>query len=298
MHPISRPPLLLPAGKSTTRQAFPIWPVENVHPQESQRLIGQAASQVQPRQVIILGAGRCEEIPLRPLAERFEHLVLIDQDRSLLQQGLTNWDLTAEHRKKIELQERDLTGLSSSLLDAVTQHLQTVTDAAEAIERMITSVDQLQPQPFGDSTGYDLVVASCVLSQLHIWACNRPLRHFAAKFPGKQLSDSLTWVQAMYRLARRMEKAFIDELGEMVLPGGRVYFSDTIQCFFVNYLDGSRWVTEGAYRMTDTLQLPDYLDKRFGVQERANWYWVIDPPQAPGQTGRVFSVQALILSRQ
>ncbi len=46
--------------------------------------------------------------------------------------------------------------------------------------------------------------------------------------------------------------------------------------------------------MTGTLDLADYVDRRFEIEERGRWTWVTAVPQA-GRSGKLFDVQALIL---
>jgi hypothetical protein len=42
--------------------------------------------------------------------------------------------------------------------------------------------------------------------------------------------------------------------------------------------------------------LRDYLDERFVVEQEDWWMWIPDAPRKSGEVGRLFDVQALVLS--
>ncbi len=105
------------------------------------------------------------------------------------------------------------------------------------------------------------------------------------------------WVQAMFGLARRMENAFIDALHDLAAPGGRIYFSDTVQCAHLHPDAEGFWRSEGFLRMTRTPQLNDYLDGRFRIEQAGRWHWVMEPEKRSGVVGRLYRVQAFVLSK-
>jgi hypothetical protein len=261
-------------------------------------MILEAAGKVNAGRAIIVGAGRCQEIPLLELAGRFGSVVLNDRDESLLEEALAVSGLVGGPGSKIQRCVADLTGVTGDFLRAVSDYLATANDPASAIGGLASLAEAARPTGFRTDQTYDLVIASCVLCQLHVAACNRASELFEARFPGRghSLRGSESWVQAVYQLARRMEQVFIDTIHGLVEPGGRIYLSDTVQGGFVYVTPEGRWVTDGVDRMTRTTELSDYFDGRFQVEQRGRWHWIIDPAREPGGVGRFYNVQGLALS--
>jgi hypothetical protein len=225
-------------------------------------------------------------------------VVLNDHDESLLEEALTASGLARGPGSKFQRRVADLTGVTGYFLQAVTDYLATANDLASAIAELVSLADATRPTEFRTGQTYDLVIASCVLCQLHIAACNRASELFDDRFPGRgdALRTSESWVQAVYQLARRMEQSFINTIHGLVGSGGRIYLSDTVQGGFVYVTPEGRWISDGVYRMTRSTELSDYLDGRFQVEQRGRWHWITGLSQQPGGVGRFYNVQGLILS--
>lgn len=295
----SRPePPVTAFATNRPRGWFPLKPVPDTHIQESRRLILGASDQVASGRAVILGGGRCQEIPLAELAGRFRQVTLNDMHESLLKHALAEAGLDQERTAKIQLRVADLTGLTDSFVRRLKESLNEVQDPAAAAQRFADVAEGARPIRLSGEDCGDLVIASCVLSQLHVVASDQALQLFAARFPGQEhvLRRSEEWVRSLYNLARRMEDTFIDGLIGLTARGGRIYLSDTVHLFFVEAMPQGQWVTEGSYRMTRTTQMIDYLDDRFQVEEQAQWAWIAVPPQLPDQVGRLYTVQGLVLS--
>lgn len=264
------------------------------HLAASQGMILYASQMVAPTDAIILGAGSCQEIPLLALTDRFASVTLNDWKESLLEKV----SISPERTSNVHRLVADLTGVTVPFLERVAESLGAADDPEQAIERIAELADAVIPQVFSTGRSYDLVVASCVLCQLHLEACNQTLSLFGSKFPEhlQRFRASTRWVQAMYDLARRMERAFVETLHGLVAPNGRIYLSETIQGCFVHPDPEGHWMTDGMYRMTHTLELADYLDARFHIEEFGKWVWVMPPSQEQGPVGRIYKVQGLILS--
>lgn len=264
---------------------------------ESKSLILSAAEWAQPGSVLILGAGHAAELPLKELAARFERLTINDVDNSVLDEGLAAAGLTEEERKKFTVQIADLTGVTESLVSRLEEILETTRDPQEAIEAMSHLLDTALVAGMPIEGKFDLVIASCVLSQLHFGLLHRARLAFDKQYPGqdKLLADSVRWSSAMFEMARRMEKKFIDDLAEHVAPGGFIYLADSTQMCYVKGTADGKWETAGTYRMLRTRYITDYLDERFASVARQRWDWVVNPPQQPGDEGRVYDVQGVVL---
>jgi hypothetical protein len=259
-------------------------------------LIHQASLSVSPGHVIVLGAGRCQEIPLRELVDRFGWVTLTDRDGSLLHEALTTNGLDAAGRLQVQTIVADLSGIAADYMARVADYLTTARDPAIAAEHLAVLADDAQPEVFTTGRKYDLVIASCVLCQLHLEACNGTLALFVQAFPGRErdLLQSQAWIGALYGLARRMENTFLDSLAALAALGGRIFLSDTVQSAFLRVGPEGDWITDGVYRMTRTTRLSDYVDARFRIDREESWLWIMAP--APGAIGRIYNTQGLILT--
>jgi len=276
---------------------YQLAPVASQHVEESRRLILAAAETVYPGRAVVLGAGNCLEIPLTELAARFEQVTLNDVDGKLLEQAIAAAQLERPARAKLEIQVADLTGVTEKLLEKFDAALPSTSDPAEAIEQMARLVDEQEVAAMPIEGKYELVVASCVLSQLHFALAHRSNERFEARFPNQleQLRNSPRWAAALLGMARRMEARFIDGLVGLLEQGGLIYLSESPQMCYVKLTDDGNWQTEGTFRMLRTQDITDYVDPRFAVIAHGRWYWVVAPPETAGQVGRLFDVQALVL---
>lgn len=282
------------------RGPYMLEPIASKHIDESRRMILRAAEAVPPGEVIVLGAGACDEIPLAELVARFRHVTLNDVERERLERALAAARCDAKSREEVDLRIADLTALTEPLVERIEESLSSCDDPVAAIEHMVTIVAEATSGSLpGASLGgkHDLVVASCVLSQLHFGLTHRAGDLFERRFPGKRdsLGGAAPWTTALYQLARRMEARFIDDLVALMADGGLVYLSESVQMCYVELTPAGTWRTEGTYRMLRSADLRDYVDRRLTIVERARWEWVVSPPTAVGQTGRLYDVQAIML---
>lgn len=272
-------------------------PVADRHVEESRKLILAAAEEAEPNRAAVLGAGHCAEIPLAELTARFKHVTVNDVDAAELAKGLAAAHLDEAARAKLDVQIADLTSITEPLLEKIEATLVAADEPDVAIEEMARLVDE---QPLGSMPlegKYELIVASCVLSQLHFGLLHRAADAFEQKFPGEieRLRQSVQWSAVLYEMARRMEKQFINDLAAHLAPGGLIYLSDSAQTCYVKLTPDGMWETEGTFRMLRSQYITDYLDRRFVVKASGRWHWLVSPPQAPGDVGRLFDVQAMVL---
>jgi hypothetical protein len=268
---------------------------------ESRAMILRAADAVRPGRAIALGAGRCREIPLRALAERFERVTLIDHDATKLDEALASSGLDRPGLARIDCRRADLTGLTDRFLRMVSEALASPGAGSPEVAAARLTMLAASAAPLAFSTGAvsDLVIASCVMSQLHVAACHGALDRFSARHPGQleRLRQSPAWIEAMEGLTRRVERTFLQSLAGLVAPSGRIYLSDTVQGAFFQREPGGLWLTDGFHGMTRTTNLRDDLDdERFQVEGEQRWHWVLEPPANTNLPGRLFEVQALVLS--
>lgn len=288
----SRPP----AGQSQ-REPYLLAPVECRHRDQSRRMILRAAESVAPGRAAVLGAGACEEIPLAELAERFSQVTLNDFVAEPIEQALGALALPPASWAKLNVQVADLTGITEPTLDRIEAALAVAGDVASAIDAMGQVLDEAEAGPWPIAGRFDLVVASCVIGQLHVALTHEAAARFEARFPGRaeSLRQSDAWEVALDRIARRMEDTFVADLALLVASGGLVYLSESAQMCYIELTADRRWKTEGTWRMLRTKDLADYVRDRFAIVERDRWEWVVAAPAGVGETGRLFDVQALLL---
>ena len=272
-------------------------PVSDQHVAESRQLILAAAEEAEAGRAAVLGAGHCAEIPLAELAARFKQVTVNDVDAAELDKGLAAAHLDDAARAKLDVQIADLTNTTEPLLEKIGAALKATEDPEAAIEEMARLVDEQAVGGMPLEGKYELIVASCVLSQLHFGLLHRAADAFEQKFAGEieRLRQSVRWSAALYEMARRMEKQFIDDLAAHLAPGGLIYLSDSTQMCYVKLTPAGMWETEGTYRMLRSQYITDYLDRRFVTKASGRWHWLVSPPQHPGDVGRLFDVQAVVL---
>jgi hypothetical protein len=260
-------------------------------------MILQAAELVVPGKALVLGAGGCEEIPLAELVARFSSVTLNDIDEAKLRQALCVRDMDTSARAKVDLQIADLSGVTGPAIARIEEVVAANARSTDAIGAMARVLDEQPPGEFPIAGRFELVVASCVLSQLHFRLAQEAAGRFKARFPdcADELDQSDVWKHAVYRLARRMEERLVDEMRGLVADGGLVYLSETVQVCYITLTPDGRWQTEGTFRMLRTQDLADYVQGRLQVLLRGRWEWIVSPPIEAGQTGRLYDVQALVL---
>jgi len=265
--------------------------------EESHRLILAAADTAKTGRALILGAGRSAEIPLAVLATRFERITINDIDRVELEQGLAAAGLDDAARAKLDVRVADLTGVTDELLGKINAALHEAEEPDAAIETMARLVDEQTLPGMPIEGQYDLIVASCLMSQLHFALLHRASDAFEGRFhgEGERVRNSVRWTSSLYEMARRMEKQFVDDLHARLAQGGLIYLSDAPQMCSIKLTADGQWQTEGTHRLLRTKNLTDYLDKRFVTVAHQRWHWITFPPQEPGQSGRLFDVQAVVL---
>lgn len=233
------------------------------------------------------------------LLERFDAVTLNDFEEPLVRKAVEALPGDAAIRAKLDVQIADLNGLTAPALAAMARQIASAADPEAAIRAMANVLDNVQPGAFPIGGRFDLVVCSCVLSQLHVALTHQAAQLFAAKYPaGRELlAQSDTWKQALESAARRMEDRFVAHLAALVTDEGLVYLSESAQVCFLQLAPDGQWQTPGTYRMLRTKDLADYVRGQFDVVGRARWEWVVDAPQSASDVGRLFDVQALVLRR-
>ncbi|MEZ4435806.1 MAG: hypothetical protein R3F65_25700 [bacterium] len=289
------PGIVLPFGDAPAAPQT-LDPITCRHAVNSHAAIGLAAHGLRPGRACVLGAGACTDIPLRALAAQFERVALYDLDAESLRAALAT--LEPDARARVTARVTDITGFAAPLLDRADACLAAATDPDAAIDALTALARDARVGPTeGTLPRSELVVASCVLSQLAISTLRTIERRFVHRFDdpdAARLRGARGWVEATIGLVHALQRAFVRDLARMVAPGGRLYLSATTHVAQVTATADDRWSTPGAYRMTPDARLAASLGPDWSVLFEARWPWVAAPPGiAPGV---VYAVDALVLA--
>lgn len=197
------------------------------HIERSQLGILEAARLVRRRgTALVLGAGRCWEIPLRELASEFDRVVLVDLDEPSMTAAVST--LPAALQRKVRIRVSDVTSFAESLMAAtarVVEQAQTAAEAFVALESLYDRIELLRRLP--DLPQADLVISSLVLSELVRYPSTYTARLVAQKFD----QDLGAW-RGYGSLWRSMRAHATVDHAEMLArlggPGSVVYFADTV----------------------------------------------------------------------
>lgn len=275
-----------------------ISPPRDSHNETSKRLILSAANRTAKGRVVVFGAGECREIPLRALADRFESVTLHDLDFSRLQIGMNKPDLTQDHRDRIRLVTYELNGLLDRHVPDIEAELDSLSSVDDAINVVSKRVGSVTISPLDLLDKADLVIASCVLSQLHIPFLERVSDAFKQRFPqgANLLHSSDVWKRAAFALSEKLELGFIKMLRRNVTDSGRVYLSATIHLLKYRITSEGLWATPGMLRACRLPRLEDYVRNEFRIEQQEEWWWHALPTHEPGTAGHALRVEGAILA--
>lgn len=139
--------------------------------QEIRRLLrGRETEKVDS--ILVLGAGRCEDLDIKALLELCRELTLADYDGDTVKRALDRLELTEEQRKAIKIAGGlDFTGLYTAENRQTINSMVKSQRDGETLKRDILELGRRAESPLIQSLGfgkYDLVVAGALHSQLII----------------------------------------------------------------------------------------------------------------------------------
>jgi hypothetical protein len=245
------------------------------HAQKNRAFIEEAARQTQGRALaVVLGAGHAFDLPLVELAKRYEKLVLVDIDAEALNATVAGTLKDAELRARTELRLLDLTGVNGQFVARVDDALASATDAADARDRIETlcwTYRLASPRLLPPEERADLLVSSCVLSQVS-W----PQRVYARRVYERRFGPlpsqlELRWARHFTYLELQLQQ---DHLTSLAGVAEQV----AITCDVISHptvLDATGTERKGG-RGIATLGVPSLLEripKLFAVERHASWEW-------------------------
>ncbi len=275
--------------------------IDDTHVHSSMAMIVDAATLAGSENAVILGCGRCTEIPVRHLSTMFNRIDLVDLDDYALEFVETQCQQWEEARNSCTFYHADLTGLISQIEPKAQKIVTSVTQPSSCLDELGQLLISTTPnfwRPLQDEK-YNLIVCSAVLTQLQATVRKSVEDIYLNKFPGDSSALSLykQWRSSIWTFARQLEDAFIDHLRSLLVPGGIIYLSDTVHACWLLQSDPQTFITEGAWIATRTPRLADYLSSWEEIITERMWKWM-RRGQEGQYWGRLYGVQAIIYRAQ
>jgi hypothetical protein len=267
---------------------------DRAHIASSMSMIGDAARLAGSGSAALLGCGRCGEIPLRLLGDRFEAIDLVDLDGPAIDAVVEKGRALSHTTWRVH--PADLTGLIPRLQPQMLTIAASAGDPRRCLDRFAELLGETTPELWSPPANqrYDLVVCSAVLTQLQATTRKGFQNAFASRFPEHvaELSSYEPWRSALWTWAPALEDAFVRHLGALCAEEGLIYLSDTVHVCWLTEVDGGRLATEGAWIATRTPRLRDYVDPDCEVVREKQWEWLRREQEGP-YWGRLYGVQAI-----
>jgi hypothetical protein len=146
---LAEPPLVAFAQK-VGKKWYRLPVITDRHKERSGKMILEAAGKAHARQAIILGGGRCEEIPLAQLIDRFSSVAINDMDGNTINEALAASGLAPNQLSRISRCVQDLTGVTELLVRQMATILATCESDSPgwAAENLASLVNGVQVSPF------------------------------------------------------------------------------------------------------------------------------------------------------
>lgn len=257
------------------------------HAQKNRAFIEEVARQTEGRGLaVILGAGHAFDLPLVELAKAFEKLVLVDIDGEALNGTVAGVLKDPGLRARAELRLLDLTGVNGQLVRRIDEAVASAADAADARDRLeaLCWTYRLEaPRLLPPGERADLLVSSCVLSQVS-W----PQRVYARRVYERRFSSvpgplELRWARHFTCLELRLQQDHLTSLAGMAEQVA-------VTCDVLSHtavLDAGGTERKSG-RAIPTLGVPSLLErvpKLFRIEGHARWEWAFSKATrtAPGR---------------
>ena len=260
-------------------------------------MIKEALLLADSRSVAVLGCGRCAEIPIRLLNEKFDRVDLIDIDADALNFVRAKCKQWNDGKNGFRFHHADLTGMIATVERRAAQLVANSADPHECLEQLgnlLTSTPKKFWRPPGRRR-YDFLVCSLVLTQLQALVRESVEKIYLGRFPehAAELTEHKSWRASIWNLARDLEDGFVEHISTLTKPQGIVYLSETVRVSWLTQLDDQSVSTEGSWITLRTARLADYLRPRDTIIKEQRWHWLREGIEG-NFWGRLYAVQAVL----
>lgn len=270
--------------------------IDPSHLAHSRAAIESAIDRIQPRRVLVLGCGDGESTPLDRLTRGPALVDFVDVSEAAL--GRLRERLRDEETEDaaFRFHVADLTGRVDEIRDWANE-VAFRAEAAEAFveeasRRLLDLVPDFWRAP--EMGRYDLVICANVITQLPmsiLSVIDQAFRdRFGAQAANVEVRDALD--RASWTFARSLEERFMAYLDALAARGGVVYLSGSVHVHAITSPEPTPDAVGGAWRMTATPFIRDYLRPWHTVIDESAWDWVWEDP-APGRWGRLYKIQTV-----
>ncbi len=189
----------------------------------------------QSKKALLFGVGNGLDTPLQELAEKFDHLRLVELDSKSTENAIKQ--LPSELQTKIELVVADITGINGELCrsaqefidssGSLKQYYDLVTKKMDSIEEKITE------STLDLGTDYAFVSSQLVLSQLGsipgTYILNVGKSKFSTEASIETENAHNNFLKSYSRMSDILQKKHIQSLEKSVTPQGTVHLADTYE---------------------------------------------------------------------
>src|SRR5262245_40563809 len=269
----------------------------DTHFVSSVAMIKEAVAFANAGRAAVLGCGRCTEIPIRLLNEKFEIVDLIDIDRNALNFVKAECKKGNNEKHVYKFHCADLTGMIAKVGRRANEIVESSNDPLECLKQLGLLLENTPPgfwKPSGRRR-YDFLICSGVLTQLQAVVREHVEKVFVGKFPdcADALSADKSWRESAWSFARGLEDRFIEHLSKLTKSGGIIYLAETVHVSWLTQLDHQTVSTNGRWIALRTARLADYLRPRDAIISEQSWYWLREGREGD-YWGRLYGVQAVI----
>ena len=260
-------------------------------------MINEAATLAGSGSVAVLGCGRCTEVPIRALNEKFDRVDLIDIDSDALDFVKAQYAEWNDEKKSFQFHCADLTGMMARIQHRADELVANTVVPLECLEQLGLLLESTAPEFWSppESQRYDLVICSTVLTQLQALVRESVEKIYLRRFPEYEsgFSTHKPWCQSVWNFARNLEDRFIEHLRTLITPQGIIYLSETVHVSWLTQLDEQSVSTPGRWITLRTSRLADYLRPSDTIVAEKHWDWLREEREG-NFWGRLYGVQAVI----
>jgi hypothetical protein len=188
------------------------------HGAKNRELLQRGAEHARGSRAVVIGAGKLYDIPLRKLAERFEHLLLVDIDAAAMAESVEQIGLEPSLRARVSLAQADVTGINDVFVEKARAALE-LADEGEVYAALLRVLHEYRldqpPRLFPahvSSDPFDFACSSMVLSQLATPLSRYVEQKFRARFPESQRAQAHEFQVALGQFTHRVQHEHVRSL--------------------------------------------------------------------------------------
>jgi hypothetical protein len=268
------------------------------HAQRNRAFIEEAAAlPTYKRLAVVAGGAHGFDLPLLALAKAYERLVLIDIDAESMEATVRGVFKDPGLRAKVETRVMDLTGINTGMvraLDAILDGGGSADEVQARLETFCRSYRVATPnRVVREGERPDLMVSSCVLSQVAWPQRTYALKVFEKRFRPVRDAAEQRWVQAWFQLEMCVQQDHLNAL--LDVSDVTVVTSDMASQVTALDQSGSERVTGHKIYTMGVDSLRERTPRLSEVQRDASWEWSRYRAAPRGVKGSRMAVEGVVL---